>query len=79
MRRAELTIKQILAWADDYFAERGRWPETNSGRLRGTDEKWVNIDQALRKGLRGLQRGQSLARLLGTPQEPSSLPKTCYT
>lgn len=64
MRRTPLTVEQILAWADQWKAERGRWPETKDGDLRFADETWVNIDQALRVGLRGLRRGQSLARIL---------------
>lgn len=64
MRRPSLTVKQILAWADQYHAENGRWPEIKDGKLCWADESWYNIDQALRVGLRGLLRGQSLARLL---------------
>jgi hypothetical protein len=64
-RRAELTVKQILAWADAFHARTGNWPERKSGRVwEPADETWNNIDQALRKGLRGLHKGQSLARLL---------------
>lgn len=65
-RRPPLTIKQILAWADQWKAEHGRWPESKDGDLRFADETWTNIDQALRVGVRGLHRGQSLARLLDT-------------
>jgi hypothetical protein len=32
--------------------------------LDAADETWVNVDQALRQGLRGLRPGSSLARLL---------------
>src|SRR5262245_43247875 len=65
MRRPELTEKQILAWADAHYQRKGRWPDLNSGRVwEPADEKWGNIDQALRMGHRGLRRGQSLAKLL---------------
>lgn len=65
MRRPELTIKQILAWADVHKERTAQWPMINDRLLwRGIDEKWRNIDQALRKGLRGLHRGQTLACLL---------------
>ncbi|MBI3466693.1 MAG: hypothetical protein HY000_27075 [Planctomycetes bacterium] len=65
MRRPPLYIKQILAWADRHYELTGKWPETDSGRVRETlDEKWVNIDAALRGGFRGLRPGSSLARLL---------------
>ena len=36
----------------------------SSGRIGGTDQHWQTIDQALRKGYRGLPGGGSLARLL---------------
>ena len=65
MRRTELTVEQILSWADAYRARTGKWPNNDSGRVwEPADEKWENIDTALRVGLRGLHRGQSLARLL---------------
>src|SRR4029450_6385346 len=65
MRRIELTIKQILAWADAYHERTGQWPKAKDGLVwEAVDEKWINIDQALRLGLRGLHRGQTLAQLL---------------
>lgn len=65
MRRSPLYTNQILAWVDQHHEETGKWPEAASGRVRGAiDEKWANIDGALRIGLRGLPRGGSLARLL---------------
>jgi hypothetical protein len=35
-KRPPLTIDQILAWADDWFASHGRWPNVNSGFIPGT-------------------------------------------
>ncbi|HUE75167.1 MAG TPA: hypothetical protein VMP01_30140 [Pirellulaceae bacterium] len=65
MRRTELTIEEILAWADAYYARKGRWPDQNSGKVwEPVNEKWRNIDQSLRLGQRGLHRGSSLAKLL---------------
>lgn len=65
MPRSVLHIGQILAWADAHFERTGKWPERKSGRVWETaDEKWQNIDMALRQGLRGLRPGSSLARLL---------------
>src|SRR5262249_57131413 len=67
IRRApELTISQILAWADNHHARTGKWPKKDSsGRIMDSlGEKWLNVDMALRKGLRGLPAGSSLARLL---------------
>lgn len=66
MQRPQLSIKQILDWADRHRALTGRWPEAGSaGRVReAPGEHWHNIDSCLRKGLRGLPAGGSLARLL---------------
>lgn len=62
-----LTIKQILAWADEYRSRTGAWP-TKHGSPRiiaGTHgESWSILDNALRKGRRGLRGHSSLARLL---------------
>jgi hypothetical protein len=60
-----LTEKQILAWADEFHALRGRWPRKTSGRVPGASfERWAAIDGALQKGHRGLPGGSSLPRLL---------------
>ena len=65
LRRPPLTIKQILVWADNHHARNGVWPTTASGHvLDNLNEKWLNVDQALRLGLRCLPGGDSLARLL---------------
>jgi hypothetical protein len=65
MLRSTLYIKQILDWADAHKQRTGKWPEASSGKVQGTiDERWVNIDQCMRKGLRGLRPGNSLAKLL---------------
>jgi hypothetical protein len=53
-----LHVAQILEWADDFHPRTGRWPKIDDGRIAGTtDEKWRNIDNALRYGLRGLPGG----------------------
>jgi hypothetical protein len=36
-RRARLTIKQILAWADEHHHRTGRWPSASSGRIPGSN------------------------------------------
>src|SRR5262245_22066746 len=60
-----LTVAQILAWADHEHRLTGRWPRTMDRHvLADRNEKWRNLDQALREGLRGLPAGSSLARLL---------------
>ena len=60
----DLTVKQILSWADTHKAARGDWPNVKSGKVAGTDETWAGINAALYTGLRGLPRGSSLAKLL---------------
>jgi hypothetical protein len=63
--RPTLTEDQILAWADAHHALKGRWPRKDSGFVPGSwTQRWSGIDSALQKGLRGLQGGSSLARLL---------------
>ena len=60
-----LTNGLILAWADDYRERFGRWPTLESGSVAiAAGEKWRNIDNALKLGLRGLPDGSSLARLI---------------
>jgi hypothetical protein len=64
-RKPLFYIKHILQWADHHFEETGRWPNRDSGRVRGTlEEKWSAVDAALHAGLRGLPGGDSLARVL---------------
>lgn len=66
-KRPPLTIEQILAWADNWFASRSRWPIINSGLIPGTiDDTWARIDDSLRQGYRGLPERPrlSLAKLL---------------
>jgi len=60
-----LTEKQVLAWGDAYFKRTGHWPQRNNGEIPGSHgETWQNVDQALVKGLRGFSGGSSLVRLL---------------
>lgn len=60
-----LTIKQILAWADQYHRHNRRWPTNKSGPISGTGgETWNRVTVALLEGLRGLPGGSSLPRLL---------------
>lgn len=64
-RKPPLSVLQIVAWADHHHQETGRWPNLNSGRVRcAREETWKRIDRSLRHGVRGLQRGDSLARVL---------------
>ncbi len=73
-----LTEEQILTWARAYHARLGSYPTSGSGVIGGSGgETWSRIDQALRRGLRGLPGGSSLPRLLrekmqAAPPEPVS-------
>jgi hypothetical protein len=59
------SIPQILAWADAFRARNGRWPNERSGPVdEAPGETWLRIQTALVEGLRGLQGGSSLSRLL---------------
>jgi hypothetical protein len=66
MRRRELSIPQILAWADFYHERTGQWPKRKTSRFvyNSVGEKWYNIDMALRRADRGLPYKSSLAQLL---------------
>src|SRR5262249_25629238 len=76
--RPELTIEQILAWADAYHAAHGRWPVEESGAVAGAPgESWGAISLSLLYGRRGLEAGSSLARLLAEHRgvrNPKALP-----
>ena len=63
--RKRLTLKQILAWADAHRKQTGRWPNLRSGPVRGARaETWAAINEALRKGYRGLKDTDTLAGVL---------------
>jgi hypothetical protein len=63
--RPDLQPQQILVWADEHYVRAGRWPAVRSGPIPGADgDTWVTVDNALRKGLRGLPGGSSLSKLL---------------
>src|SRR4051794_34041288 len=60
-----LTVEQVLAMADHHFKIKKHWPSRSSGHvLSELNEKWANIDHALRLGFRTLPKGLSIARLL---------------
>ena len=61
----KLFRKQILEWADLHHFNTGEWPVSESGQVIGApEEKWRNIENALRLGLRGCPGNSSLAKLL---------------
>ena len=56
MSKPVLHIVDILRWADAHYDRTGEWPEKKCGELfDAPNEKWVNIDEALRMGFRGRQ------------------------
>lgn len=64
-KRPPLTTAQILAWADEHRRQTGAWPRARSGPVPGAaGETWAAVNQALYRGLRGLEPGQTLRRLL---------------
>jgi hypothetical protein len=64
-RKPPLSVEQILLWAKSHFERTGRWPNHHAGVVaEAPGESWCAIDQALRRGLRGLPSGTSLSKLL---------------
>jgi hypothetical protein len=60
-----LAVPQILKWADAYHRRAGHWPRMVSGPISSTQgENWRSVDHALRRGIRELPGGSSLAKLL---------------
>jgi hypothetical protein len=66
MIRPELSIKQILVWADAYRRRWNEWPHKDTGRIResANDDTWMAVEMAMRCGGRGLPRGLTIPRLL---------------
>jgi hypothetical protein len=61
---AQLSIEQILLWADSHHKKTGHWPKPTSGEIPDAPgETWANIQNALFRGLRGLPKGLTLAQL----------------
>ncbi len=73
--RFELTVDQILDWADDYKRSTGIWPSITSGRIDGTNHTWGRIDRALRQGSYGLRGRITLARLLEVKRGVNDAPR----
>jgi hypothetical protein len=66
-RPVPLTIAYIVAWCDQHKQCRGKLPRQYSGPVVDgpLGLNWRKTDNALRLGLRGLEGGASLAKLLG--------------
>jgi hypothetical protein len=71
-----LTVEQVLEWADDHHRQTGRWPDQNSGMVTAApNEMWSGVNNALKKGKRGLAGKSSLARLLRVERGPQTVPE----
>ncbi|MGO8744393.1 MAG: hypothetical protein ACLQNE_00245 [Thermoguttaceae bacterium] len=77
--RPNLTIPQVLAWADAFHERSGCWPSSKSGPIpEAPGETWLAINCALGRGLRGLAEGLSLAKLMAAERDVrnrASLPR----
>jgi hypothetical protein len=62
--RPPLTIKQILAWADEHHRRTGRWPNPRSRVHSLPGGRWDAVNAALIQGYRGLPGGTTLRQLL---------------
>jgi hypothetical protein len=61
----DLSVEQILSWADAHFRQTGTRPKYDSGPiLDAPGETWAGVYYALRYGGRNLRVGLSLAKLL---------------
>ncbi len=57
----DLSVDQVLAWADAHFGRAGVWPDWHSGPIEeARGETWFTVAAALALGRRGLSGGQSL-------------------
>jgi hypothetical protein len=64
-RRPDLTFGKILEWADSFRERSGQWPKRGSGPIPEVPgETWLAVDDALRKGSRGLRGRSSILMLL---------------
>lgn len=64
-RLPNLSIAQVLRWADAHFRRMGQWPIGKTIPIpESGGETWKGIDEALRLGRRGFRPHQTLARLL---------------
>ncbi len=82
MGLSSLTVKEILTWADAHYRRTGEWPRISSGAIvEAPGETWERVRRALQDGLRGLQGGLSLARLLADHRgvrNPVQAPRLTY-
>jgi hypothetical protein len=63
----KLTLHKVRCWILAHHARAGVWPNVKSGLIGAEDANgmsWVNLDDALSRGLRGLEGGSSLAKVV---------------
>jgi hypothetical protein len=59
------TEEGILSWLDEHHGRTGRWPGIKAGEVAACPgETWSAVDDALRRGGRGLPGGSSIIKLL---------------
>ena len=70
----KLKEDEVLAWADAFHRDTGKWPKQKSGSIAEVPgETWLAVNHALRRGTRGLPGGSSLARLIKEHRATHSL------
>jgi hypothetical protein len=61
----QISIEQILAWADAHYERTGSWPNPRSGDIpEAPGETWSGVQSALFSARRGLVGGTTLGQLL---------------
>jgi hypothetical protein len=83
--RPPLTVTAIFAWCDNHHRHTGAWPKAVVQPIpESPGDTWAGVDSALKKALRTLPGGSSLARLLAAERgvrNPHSVPdlRACET
>lgn len=61
----DLSEEQIVLWMKNWQEVTGSWPKVTNGIIpNSSGETWSAIQNALQKGRRGMQKGQSISTLL---------------
>ncbi|MCW3096760.1 MAG: hypothetical protein JWL77_2378 [Chthonomonadaceae bacterium] len=65
LHQDDLTVEQILTWADAHHSRTGKWPTSTAGDIpEAPHENWGRLDHCLIQGNRSLRGGSSIAKLL---------------
>jgi superfamily II DNA or RNA helicase len=64
IHKPPLTLATVLRWARAHHRSTGSWPTQSSGAIAGTLERWDNIAQCVRLGLRKFPKGHTLKKLI---------------